>query len=39
MSMKWRAASTVVGPAPGSGSSGRPNRRIECVVTAGVPSA
>ena len=31
MSMKWCAASRVVGPSPGSGSSGRPNRRIECV--------
>ena len=37
--MKCRAASRVVGPSPGSGSSGLPNRRIECSVTAGVPSA
>ncbi|PAV93896.1 hypothetical protein WR25_17825 [Diploscapter pachys] len=36
--MKWRAASRVLGPLPGSGCSGAPNNCTEQVSTAAVPS-
>ena len=39
ISMKWRAASRVLGPLPGRHSSGLPNRRCECTLTALVPRA
>ena len=37
--MKCRAASTLVRLAPGTRSLGRPNRRAECSLICGVPTA